>query len=121
MWSDAKDFIFDRLAPLFVEEQMWDRLLELTKRTDSFKALYRVYEHLVKRYPKEVLAMYMPTLRKKSEGLNGRREYQDFAQLLQKLKKDIPDDNQEIDNFIGELKIKYAKRPAMLEELNKIQ
>jgi hypothetical protein len=51
MWSDAKDFIFDRLAPLFVEEQMWDRLLELTKRTDSFKALYRVYEHLVKRYP----------------------------------------------------------------------
>ncbi|GAB4185307.1 MAG: hypothetical protein Fur004_03170 [Thermoflexibacter sp.] len=121
MWFNAKDFIFDRLAPLFVEEQMWDRLLELTKHTGSFNALYRVHEHLVKRYPKEVLDMYMPTLRKKSEGLNGRREYQDFAQLLQKLKKDIPDGKQEIGNFIAELKVKYAKRPAMIEELNKIK
>ncbi|GAB4471153.1 MAG: hypothetical protein OHK0057_14520 [Thermoflexibacter sp.] len=37
------------------------------------------------------------------------------------LKKDIPDGKQEIGNFIAELKVKYAKRPAMIEELNKIK
>jgi len=60
-------------------------------------------------------------LRKKSEDLNGRRAYQGFAYLLGKLKKDIPASKQVIDDFIAELKVKYAKRPAMLEELNKVK
>ncbi|SFF60615.1 hypothetical protein [Thermoflexibacter ruber] len=121
IWFNAKDFTFDKLAPIFIEEQMWDRLLELTKHTASFNTLHRVHEHLVKRYPKEVLDMYMPIPRKKSIDLNGRREYQDFTRLLQRLKKDIPDGKQEIDNLVTELKVKYAKRPAMIEELNNIK
>jgi hypothetical protein len=60
-------------------------------------------------------------LRKNSEDLNGRRAYQGFAYLLGKLKKDIPDFKQEINDFIAELKMKYIKRPAMIEELNKVK
>jgi hypothetical protein len=60
-------------------------------------------------------------LRKNSEDLNGRRAYQDFAYLLGKLKKDILAFKQVINDFIAELKVKYAKRPAMIEELNKVK
>jgi uncharacterized Zn finger protein len=121
IWFEPNNFIYYRLAPVFIEEKIWDKLLEITKKNLSLHTLDSVYEHLVKHYPTEILELYMPLLRQKSESLDGRSKYQEFTTYLKKLKKDIAGSDQLIHSFIAELKIKYARKPAMLDELSKIK
>ncbi len=121
LWFEPASFIASRLNPVFIEEKMWDKLLEITKKHLSLRSLDEVYVHLGKQYPTEILDLYMPLLRKFSENLDGRSNYQKLTDYLKKLKKDIAGSEQVIKDFVAELKIKYARKPAMLEELNQVK
>ena len=113
-------FIFDELVPIFIAEMHWDKLLEILQKAPEINYLDATFEYLAKRYPKEILEMYMPLLRTKAKSLDTRNGYQNLTSYLKKLKANIKDSAPAITQFIDELKVQYARKPAMLEELRMV-
>jgi hypothetical protein len=108
------------LAPVYIEEQLWDRLLSLVQSECSLDVLSRYHPHLAKRYPAEMLEMYYPRLLKQGESVNKRGEYADLAGLMQKVMRDIPEGETQIREIARTLIAKNPRRPAMIEELNRV-
>lgn len=117
IWQN-NDYSFSRLSPIYVEEKYWDRLLNLTQKYVSLDNLQKVHPYLVKLYPQEMLAMYIPIIYKWSEIANGRGDYQNLTKLMKKIKKEIAESQEVIFKLVNEFKAKYPKRPAFIEELN---
>ncbi|MDR2764775.1 MAG: SWIM zinc finger family protein [Tannerella sp.] len=108
------------LAPVYIEEQMWDRLLLLVQSECSLNVLSRYHSYLAKRYPAEMLEMYLPALTKLGENVSNRNEYADLADRMQKVMSDIPEGKNRIQELARALMAKNPRRPAMIDELKRI-
>ena len=71
-------------------------------------------------YPSELLEMYLPALKLAGDKASSRGEYSDLVSKMKKVLKDIPEGKEKIIAIAQNLKQKYPRRPAMIEELNKI-
>ena len=108
------------LAPIYIEEQLWDRLLALVKKESHLETLLQYHPHLAKSYPPEMMALYIPALQKFGDAANGRGEYAKLVSYMERIIKDIPTGKEAIKQVAQALKEKYPRRSAMVEELNKI-
>lgn len=112
--------LLHRLAPVYIEEKYFDRLFLLVKAVNKFDTAWQYHEQLVKIYPAELLAIYLPALERKADAANQRSDYADLVQHMKKIAEDIPEATEKIKTLAQRLKEKYPRRPAMAEELNKI-
>ena len=108
------------LAPIYIEESYWDRLLELVKKETRLDAILNYHTNLVKVYPSELLQIYLPALEAEANHSNGRSGYIHLAARMRKIIEDIPGGKNKIIAVAQKLIQKYSRRPAMVEELNKI-
>jgi hypothetical protein len=108
------------VGPLYIKEQMWDRLLALVQTANRLDALLEYHEHLAKRYPKEMLALYIPKFRFLGDQVDGRSQYADLAGKMKRVLKDIPEAREPVTVLVRELIAKNPRRSAMIEELNKV-
>lgn len=109
-----------RLGPVYIQENYWDRLLELIQKQENLITILTYYPHLIKIYPNELLDIIIPILEKEGDKSDGRSQYKDLANKIKLIIKDYPKDKERILEVARKLKIKYPRRPAMLEELNKL-
>ncbi|MBO0454154.1 SWIM zinc finger family protein [Candidatus Enterococcus murrayae] len=124
-WRPIRDKIFNKLAgevvldDLYVEEQCYDLLMEEVEK--SFM-LYKTQSYLVilkDRYPERLLEKYKKEIRGMLHESSSRKKYRDIVYLLQDMKK-IPDGKKVLADFVQELKTTYPRRPALLEELERV-
>ena len=108
------------LAPVYIEEKYWDRLLKLLKEECTIGNLLRYQEYLVKQYPAELLELYLPAFEDMGNNANDRSDYAKLASNMKKVMKDIPVGKERIAALALKLQNTYYRRPAMVEELNKI-
>jgi len=120
MWLPVNPPLLEKLAPIYIEEQYWDRLFELVKRESNIEAVLRYHDYLFKQYPIELLEIYVPMLEGSGDKANSRSDYAALAGYMQRLMKDIPQGKEKITALAKSLKQKYPRRPAMIDELNKI-
>lgn len=125
--DDKRAFIYSfgspllsSLAPIYIEEGYWDRLLELVKNETRLDTILTYHDHLVKIYPSEMLQVYLPALEHKGHSVNDRSGYIDLVSKMRKIIKDIPSGKEEVISTAKKLKRTYPRRPAMIEELDKI-
>jgi hypothetical protein len=117
-WYSPDTLLLDLLAPVYIEEKYWDRLLALmSKETDLYRLL-QYHDYLIKIYPVQLLAIYLPAFEHKGNVVGNRREYADLAIKMEKVMRDIPKGKDEIIAVAKGLIRKYPRRPAMIEELN---
>jgi hypothetical protein len=109
-----------RLGPIYIQENYWDRLLALVQKQENLTTILTYYPHLIKIYPNELLDIIMPVLEKEGDKCDGRSQYKDLANKMKSIIKDYPQEKERILEVARKLKIKYPRRPAMLEELNKL-
>lgn len=119
-WGPSHPPLLYALAPVYIEEQYWDRLLALIQQENNLTNTLQYHSYLVKQYPAELLAIYLPAFERMGEQVNGRKEYADLARKMKKVMKDIPEGKEKIRAIVQQLKEKYPRRPAMLDELNKV-
>lgn len=119
-WYTSNSDLIYSLAPVYIQEQYWDRLLALVQKENNLRVLLQFHDHLAKRYPSELLNMYLPAFKQQGDKVGARNEYADLAQKMKKVIKDIPDGKEKIIALAEQLKQKMPRRPAMIEELNKI-
>lgn len=108
------------LAPIYVQENYLDRLLELVQKEHYLDNLLSYYPYLKKQYPKEILEVLVPVLEKTGEQSDGRSQYKNLANKMQFLIKDFPESKEQILEVTLKLKAKYPHRPAMIDEFNKL-
>ena len=111
------------LAPIYIQEKYLDRLLTLVQQVNNLNTTLEYHQHLVKDYPSELLVIYLPALEEYGVQANGRDEYTDLVNKMKKIIKDIPEGERKILNIAKRLKERFSvkpRRPAMIEELDKI-
>ncbi|MVT11993.1 SWIM zinc finger family protein [Chitinophaga tropicalis] len=119
-WYSTNTVLLDLLAPVYIEEKYWDRLLALMSNETDLDRLLQYHDYMVKVYPVQLLAIYLPAFGRKGDVVGNRREYSDLAIKMDKVIKDIPKGKNEIIAVAEELIRKYPRRPAMIEELKKV-
>jgi len=119
-WYQPNPPLLDKLAPVYIEEQYWDRLLELVQKETDIDTVLKYHDYLVKRYPAELLEIYLPLFNSGGDKANDRNSYAALVSKMQKVMKDIPTGKEKIIAVAQSLKQKYPRRPAMIDELNKI-
>jgi hypothetical protein len=108
------------LAPVYIEEEMWDKLLSLVQSECSLNVLSRYHSHLAKRYPAEMLEMYLPILATLGENVSSRNEYANLADLLLMVMHDFPEGKSRVLELARTLTAKNPRRPAMIDELKRV-
>lgn len=108
------------LGSIYIMENYWDRLLTLVQKQENLTTILTYYPHLLKAYPNELLDILIPVLEREGDKSEGRSQYKDLANKMKSIMKDYPQEKERILEIAQKLKIKYPRRPAMLEELNKL-
>jgi len=106
------------LAPFYIEEKYWDRLFALVKNDGDMERMMIYHSYLVHQYPSELLQIYLPALEIRGDNTGDRSQYANLVGLMKQLTNDIPEGKAQIIAVAQKLKLKYPRRPAMIDELN---
>jgi hypothetical protein len=121
MWNPpANPPLLREIAPIFIREKFWDKLLTLVQKETDMDIILEYHRHLFKEYPRELIEIYLPAFERKADRCNSRSEYEELAGKMKMVIKDIPVEKSKIITLAKKLKQKYLRRPAMIEELDKI-
>ncbi len=104
------------VASVYIEEGYLDRLMELVKKEDNLDNILYYHHVLVKDYAANLLQIYLPAMMKSGMTASDRKQYKDLVKKMQRIVKG----KAQIIAVAKELKIMYYRRPAMVEELNKL-
>ncbi len=119
-WYQPNPPLLHALAPFYIEEQYWDRLLALLQKENNLDSVLQYHPYLLKKYPSELSLIYFSLLEASGDKANSRSEYAHLVNKMKMIIKDIPASKANIIAIAQKLKIKYPRRPAMIDELNKI-
>ncbi|WP_257668840.1 hypothetical protein [Parapedobacter tibetensis] len=100
------------LAAIFILEQYWERLLPLVQQENKLGTTLECHDQLAKRFPQEMLDLYLPQLEAYGLATSNRSEYTDLVRTMKQVIKTIPEGRDDV--------LAVARRPAMLEELGKL-
>jgi len=101
---------------LMESEELWERLMKAVTASQSLSILDRYENSLKERYPAEMLGAYVRILAKQAAVTSNRKQYQELAYYLKKL-KDYPDGAKQAAQMAEDWRIQYSRRRAMMEEL----
>ena len=108
-----------RLAGIFVEEQYWDRLLELLQGSTSLHFIDSYSSWLTAKYPGEVLTVYSNALIEYASQNTGRNHYITIRERLKKMQT-LDGGKEIVKGLVIHFTQQYKARKAMIEELAKI-
>ena len=108
------------LAQIYVEERLWERLLDLFHTEKVASHILEKYGfHLHKQFPEEMLALYKPMLIHEANRSNNRSQYSQVANKLIGLLK-IQGGRNVVIELLKKFRTEYVKRPAMMDELSRV-
>ena len=108
-----------KLGDVYVEEQMYSRLIALIQRQKNIDTVLQYHENLYKDYPNELMAVYSNLLDKSAEDSSNRKDYNGLMQKVLFIAKDIPSGQAMLKNKMQDWKEIYKRRPAMVNEITK--
>ena len=105
-------------AEIYVREKDYERLfmLLLSVNYNQLKALMKYAHHLKNTHSEPLIAMYASLLNDYAEQNMGRNHYEFVAQALLCAKK-LNVGQEAVKRLVAEFRIKYKRRPAMMEVL----
>ncbi|MGP4080012.1 SWIM zinc finger family protein [Pseudalkalibacillus sp. R45] len=99
------------------EEKLYDKLLHYTKQRPW--EIQTLYPYLIDDYFEEVNDIYQHFIKTEAEQATERKKYRKVCKLIKPYKKVFGETNTR--KLINELEQKYQRRPAFMEELEKIK
>lgn len=101
---------------LMESEGLWERLMKAVTTAGRLSILDRYEAALKKRYPNEILEAYACILTKEAAAASNRKEYQELARYLKKLRS-YPGGAERAAQLAEDWRTRYIRRRAMMEEL----
>ncbi|WP_298653696.1 SWIM zinc finger family protein [uncultured Proteiniphilum sp.] len=109
---------YEKLASFYIWEEYWERYLSLLQKNTTLSRIEAAEKHLGALYPEQLVTLYDTQLRSFVENNIGRSHYKDACRYMRRMKK--LGGSQIVDKLIGDLRIQYKNRRALLEELTKV-
>ena len=106
------------LPQVYIWEERWQDLLDMVHQKSSSHMLDAYGAQLSPHFPKELVEIYVKVITNELAPLLGRKNYQNLCRFLRRMKK--LDTQGRVKTLIEELSVKYANRPAMLEEMQRV-
>lgn len=119
-WKQQDYWLLHHLGPIYTEEKMFDRLLELLKRHSRLNGILTYHPHLFDKYPGELMQIYLPLLDQEVQKANDRRSYRQLLEVVHSIHNDIPAGRADILLKLQQWKVQYSYRPALVDEINKL-
>ncbi|MEG0379197.1 MAG: hypothetical protein RR614_12030, partial [Eubacterium sp.] len=124
-WLEKREQVYKNTPPhsnltgLYLEEGLYDRLLNHVLNAWGLHSLTIHEKHLMKLYPEPLLDKYEMELKTMAKQTSDRERYKEIVKILKRMQK-YPDGPARVSKIVKEFKELYKRRPAMMEELNKI-
>ena len=122
-WNSSYLSVLYNLTPIYIQEQYWGKLLAFVEQEKSLEITLQFHDYLAKQYPEDLLDIYLPALEAYGTRATDRKQYAELVTKMKKIMKDIPAGKERILALAQKLKEQFSvkpRRPAMIEELNKI-
>ncbi|WP_181305859.1 SWIM zinc finger domain-containing protein [Rufibacter sp. XAAS-G3-1] len=119
-WRPAHPPLLPKLGQVYIQEKYWDRLLALVQKENSLDATLAYHPYLAPHYPSELLRLYLPAFEAYGQKANGRSEYASLARKMEQVMENLPEGKEKIKAVAQRLKEQFPRRPAMLEELERV-
>jgi hypothetical protein len=107
----------DIYVKILIDENLDSHLLEYCENNPS--RIVHLYEHLIEMYPDEVNEIFRGYIHYMANEANERRKYKEVCKVISIYKKACGTNRAE--EIIAYLKKQHARRPAFLEELDKVK
>ncbi len=108
------------LAPIHIEEGNWDRLWELVSKSGDFDTAWYYHEYLYKKYPGELLELYVKGLEEKGDYASQRSDYAELVRKMKKISKDFQHGREKMAQVAQLLIVRHPRRSAMSSEFKKL-
>ncbi|UBH08315.1 hypothetical protein [Macrococcus armenti] len=124
-WEQVRQYIFrqsndEQLAHYFIEEKLYDRLLEgFIEERFYYRMFLHMKEEFLSYNKEKSLHVYAQIINTLAVNAKSRKEYKGVMRYLQDMKQ-IPGGEIIAHRIAKEWRILYKKRPAMIDELNKV-
>ncbi len=107
-----------KIANIFINEEWWDRLFELLKKSPDISTIDNYVQYLSRDYAAEIAEMYAHAIVKSLKNTSTRDHYKNACRNILKIKKLGESDN--ANRLIAFLRAEYPRRKALMEELSLI-
>ncbi|MEP6793084.1 MAG: hypothetical protein ABJB16_02070, partial [Saprospiraceae bacterium] len=108
------------LGPIYQEEKQWDLLFGVVKAYPAMPSLLHYMQYLAPDFGTEMTNLLVPALIKSGEKASARSHYAQLVSEMKKVLKAIPESRSKILEAAELLKLKYPRRPAMIDEFKKL-
>lgn len=102
---------------ILIEEGLTLQLIEYCKQNIS--QIENLYHHLIDKHYEEVNKLFNKYIKQEAEAAGDRKKYKKVCAKIKTYKKTFG--NIQADKIIGELKQAHYRKPAFLDELNRIK
>ena len=108
-----------RMLFIYSQEKMWDRYMDYLRKSPVISELDEAPEDVWKLYKDELIQLYTACVKSFFQRASGRNAYGEGVSLLRKLIK--YGGRIEVDKIIKEQKNRTPRRPALIDELSKLE
>ena len=112
-WYDT-----ELVGNIYIREEKWDKLWEMVKENPSLSVIERYETCLSKHYSEEMTDLYASQILDYLEHNMGRDHYQTACRYIRRMIK--LGGKAKADQLITQLRTLYAKRPALMQELDRV-
>ena len=106
------------VGTIYIWEEKWDKLWEMVKENPTLSTIEQYESYLSKHYAGEIVDLYASLILDYLERNMGRDHYQTACRYIRRMIK--LGGKAKADKLIAQLRTLYAKRPALMEELDRV-
>lgn len=124
-WLEKREEVFKNLPAhaciqrLYKEEKLYDRLLTCVLNSPGLYTLQEYENILKKEYPEQILDKYRAEVNKMAVHTSDRKHYSYLVSLLRRMQR-MKGGTRVVEKIVGDWKVRYKNRPAMMDELRKL-
>ncbi|NLB42130.1 MAG: hypothetical protein GX815_07690 [Clostridiales bacterium] len=124
-WLEVREKIFSTLPRhahverLYKEDRLYERLLQYVQSSTGLSAL-KEYESILKEeYPAEILKKYTEEVNKMASHTADRKHYKQLVSILKSM-QNLTGGKKVVSEIVLHWRMSYGNRPAMMDELSKV-
>jgi len=106
------------VGSIYIKEEKWDKLWEMVKENPDLSTIERYESYLSKHYSDELVDLYTNQILDYLNRNMGRDHYQTACRYIRRMIK--LGGKAQADKLIAQLRTLYAKRPALMQELDRV-
>lgn len=106
------------VGSIYIREEKWDKLWEMVNENPTLSTIEKYESYLSKNYSNELLDLYANQILGFLERNMGRDHYQTACRYIRRMNK--LGGKSKADKLIAQLRTLYAKRPALMQELDRV-